>query len=112
MAKPTSEEMWNALDQLRRALNAAYWEIADQKEKDRIVELAQDVDDIQDSIDREEIIGNAAEYKKLKTRVKAVNEKLEAAKDKIDDIVKKVETATKVVGFIEKAVKLAAKYFV
>lgn len=112
MTKPTSDEMWEALDQLRRALNMAYWEIADQTEADRILALAQDVDSIQDSIDREEIIKNADAYKDLKLRVKAVNERLTAAKDKIDDIVQKVETVTKVIGRIEKVVKLAAKYFV
>jgi DNA repair exonuclease SbcCD ATPase subunit len=112
MTKPTKDEMWEALDQLRRSLNAAYWEIADQKEANRILALAQEVDSIQDGIDREEIMGNAVAYKELKQRVKGVNARLNAAKDKIGDVVQKVETVTKVIGQIEKVVKLAAKYFV
>ena len=49
--KPTSDEVWLALDQLRRALNDAYWEISDPQQGDRILALAQDVDvDVADAV--------------------------------------------------------------
>ena len=113
-AKPSPEEVWDALNELRRALNDAYWEVKviDEKSADRLLALAQDIDSIQDDMDRDEIISNTAEYKKLKSRVNGVNDKLNQLKDDIDGLIHKVETTTKIVGFIEKAVNLAAKFFV
>ena len=110
--KPTNIEVWNVLNDLRKALNSAYWEVTDQKEGDRLLALAQDIDSIQDDMDRDEITSNTAAYKGLIVRVDAVCEKLDSVKKKIDDMIHKVETATKIVGYIDKAVSLAAKYFV
>ncbi len=110
--KPTSDEVWLALDQLRRALNDAYWEISDPQQGDRILALAQDVDSIQDDMDKDAIISNTAAYKNLQARVKGVNDKLDQLKKDIDGMIHSVETVTKIAGYIDQAMQLAAKYFV
>ena len=107
-----SDVLWDALNELRRALNDAYWEIADQQEADRVLALSHDIDSIQDDIDRTEIKAGTAAYNNLKTRVDGVNKKLDKLKKDIDTIIHSVETVTKVVGYIDKAVALAAKYFI
>lgn len=110
--KPTKDEVWGALNDLRKTLNSAYWEISDQKEADRILAMAQDIDSIQDDMDRDEIISNNSAYKALVDRVDTVCKKLDSIKKQIDDMIHKVETATKIIGYIDKAVGLAAKYFI
>ena len=107
-----SDAIWEALNVLRKALNDAYWKIADQQEADRFLALAQDIDSIQDDLDRAEIKAGTAEYNNLKRRVDGVNKKLDRLKKDIDKIIHSVETVTKVVGYIDQAVALAAKYFV
>ena len=113
MAKtPTSDEVWQTLDQLRRALNEAYWKISDPHEGDRVLALAQDLDSIQDDMDKDEITSNTAAYKNLQARVEGVNDKLDQLKKDIDGIIHSVETVTKITGFIDQAIQQAAKYFV
>src|SRR6266498_2068261 len=106
-----SDAIWEALNDLRKALNDAYWEIADQQEADRFLALAQDIDAIQDDLDRAEIKAGTAEYINLKTRMGGVNKKLDRLKKNINKIIHNIETITKVVGYIDQAVALAAKYF-
>jgi len=106
-----SDALWDALNTLRKALNDAYWEIADQQQADRLLALSHDIDSIQDDIDRAEIKSGTAEYNSLKTRVDGVNKKLDELKSDIDKIIHSVETVTKVLGYIDKAVALAAKFF-
>ena|ERR1051325_10227720 len=107
-----SDAIWEALNALRKALNDAYWEIADQHEADRLLALAQDIDSIQDDVDRAEIKAGTAGYNNLKRRVAGVNKKLDRLKKDIDKIIHSVETVTKIVGYIDQAMALAAKYFV
>ena len=107
-----SDAIWEALNDLRKALNDAYWKIADQQEADRFLALAQDIDSIQDDLDRAEIKAGTAEYNNLKRRVDGVNKKLDRLKKDIAKIIHSVETVTKVVRYIDQAVALAAKYFV
>jgi len=106
-----SDAIWEALNDLRKALNDAYWKIADQQEADRLLALAQDIDSIQDDLDRAEIKAGTAEYNNLKRRVDGVNKKLDRLKKDINKIIHSVETVTKVVRYIDQAVALAAKYF-
>jgi len=110
--KLTPEEVWDALDNLRRSLNEAYWQIADQKEADFVLATAQDIDAIQDQITREEFAVGTDQYKQLAAHVKVVNQRLDKLKVDLDKFVHRVETVTKVVGYLDKAVALAAKYFV
>ena len=107
-----SDALWAALNDLRKALNDAYWKIADQQEADRFLALAQDIDSIQDDLNRAKIKARTAKYNNLKRRVDRVNKKLDRLKKDIDKIIHSVETVTKVVGYIDQAVALAAKYFV
>ena len=107
-----SDAIWEALNDLRKALNDAYWKIADQQEADRFLALAQDIDSIQDDLDRAEIKAGTAEYNNLKKRVDGVNKKLDRLKKDIAKIIHSVETVSKVVRHIDQAVALSAKYFV
>lgn len=108
--KPTAEVVWDALDALRRALNTAYWQISDQTAANAVLGAAQDLDAIQDQITRVEFAAGTQQFKDLSTHITAVNERLEKLKDELDQIVHRVETVTKVIGYIDQAVALAAKY--
>ena len=107
-----SDALWEVLNDLRKVLNDAYWKIADQQEADRFLALAQDIDSIQDDLDRAEIKAGTAEYNNLKRRVAGVNKKLDRLKKDIAKIIHSVETVSKVVRHIDQAVALSAKYFV
>lgn len=109
---PLADDVWQALDRLRRALNDAYWKIADQSQADRILALAQDVDSIQDDLDRDEIMSNTAAYQQLKRRVDGVNAKLDQLKADLAQLISSVETVNQIVGHIDEATALATKFFV
>jgi uncharacterized protein YukE len=109
---PLANDVWQALDRLRRALNDGYWDIADQSQADRILALAQDVDSIQDDMDRDEIMSNTAAYQQLKRRIDSVNAKLDRLKANLAQLITSVETVNRIVGCIDAATTLAAKFFV
>ena len=107
-----ADDVWQALDRLRRALNDGYWEIADQSQADRILALAQDVDSIQDDMDRDEIMSNTAAYQQLKRRVDGVNAKLNQLKADLAQLIHSVKTVIQIIGYIDEATALATKFFV
>ena len=109
---PLANDVWQALDRLRRALNDGYWEIADQSQADRVLALAQDVDSIQDDMDRDEIMSNTAAYQQLKRRVDGVNAKLDQLKTDLAQLINSVTTVNQIVGYVDEAAALAAKFFV
>jgi uncharacterized coiled-coil DUF342 family protein len=111
VAKPSAEEVWNALNDVRRSLNDAYWHVSDQNAADRLLSTAQEIDRIQDAIDQGEIDANSDKYKELAAQMTVVSGRLDEARSKIDDLVHNIEIAGKVVRSIEKAISLAAKYF-
>ena len=110
--KPSADDVRRALDQLRRALNDAYWEIGDQSQADRILALAQDVDSVGDDLDRDEIMSNTAAYQQLRRRVNTVNAKLDRLKTDIGQLIQSVDTVTRIVGYIDEAAALATKFFI
>jgi len=110
--KPPVDDVRRALDQLRRALNDAYWEIGDQSQADRILALAQDVDSVEDDLDRDEIMSNTAAYQQLKRRVDGVNAKLDQLKTDLAQLINSVTTVNQIVGYVDEAAALAAKFFV
>ena len=110
--KPPADDVRRALDQLRRALNDAYWEIGDQSQADRILALAQDVDSVEDDLDRDEIMSNTAAYQQLRRRVNTVNAKLDRLKADIGQLIQSVDTVTRIVGYIDEAAALATKFFI
>ncbi|MGD0538635.1 MAG: hypothetical protein ABSC03_13425 [Verrucomicrobiota bacterium] len=111
-SKPLADDVWQALDRLRRALNDGYWEIADQSQADRILALAQDVDSIQDDMDRDEIMSNTVAYQQLKRRVDGVNAKLDQLKADLAQLIHSVKTVNQIIGYIDEATALATKFFV
>ncbi len=63
------------------------------------------------ALNQSHLESRTGEYQAIKQSLEMIIEHLEEAKQRIDSIIKVAETAARVVGYLDEAINLAAKYF-
>ena len=105
------KEMCDALQELYDELDAGYWEATTKKDKDRLRKIGTEVFDVLTELNREDIESRDEEYCALREKVNEVIPRIDKLGKEIDKVIKSVKVARNVAKAMDKALKLAAKYF-
>jgi DNA repair exonuclease SbcCD ATPase subunit len=108
---PTRQELQNAFQQLYDGLTQAYWSASTIEAKDRIYGVEEVVFDVLTDLAREDLDSRTQVYEDVAINVKSALTKLDRLKEDIDQLIHAVKVASEVAGVIDKAVKLATKFF-
>jgi hypothetical protein len=111
MANPTQQDVQAAFQDLYDNLSQAYWSASTIDAKDRIYGIEEIVFDVLTDLEKNDLETDDDAYKQVKADVSPVLDKLAALKKDIDNVIQAVKVATQVAGFLDKAIKLASKYF-
>jgi len=108
---PSPQAFEDALQELYDCLNDAYWEATTIEGKDLISGCAQGVSDVLTQVHQQDFSARTPAFTQLADQVAQVNKKLTQLKSDIDKIIHRIDTATNVLGSIEKVINLAAPLF-
>jgi DUF1680 family protein len=107
----TQKDVQAAFQSLYDGLTQAYWSASTIEAKDRIYGVEEIVFDILTDLEKNDLESDYDAFKTVKANVAPVLKKLDALKKEIDDVIQAVKVATEVAGYLDQAIKLAAKYF-
>jgi hypothetical protein len=104
-------------DQVYEAVSKAYDELEDlynASEGADSVQLFQammEVSKLRTALNQSHLESRTAEYNAIKKDLKKITGLMDDAKERIDHIIKVAATAGRVAGYLDQAIRLAAKYF-
>lgn len=112
LPQPTVAELRQAFQELFDALNEAFWVVSTIEDKDRIHGLGEAVYRILCEIERADLAARTEAYLAVKAKVDEATRRLGKLKKKLDDIIHAMDTAAAVTRAIDKALDVAARFFV
>ena len=110
-ASPNLADVREALQEAYDSLSDAYWASSTLEAKDRIYGVEEVVFDALSELDREEIETNTKAYKEVAAALEPILDQLEKLRDDLESLVHAVKVVTQVTSTIDRALKLATKYF-
>lgn len=103
---PTIDEMLVCFDECYNALSQSYWEASTIEGKDQIIGCLEFVSDLIDILLIRDLTSRTEQYEEAAPAIAQGKKKLDELKAEIDRLVHRVATVTRVIGAIERALKI------